>query len=169
MEQFRWSVRVTRPIAAPAGDVWSALSMPSNLELCHPFCEKNPVTVWPGKGSRDEVHYYNGVVYERRFLNWFDGVGYDLEIGEHGEKTSLVRWRLEADGQHFSTLSITVYPWVLQGVPVAIRWLPQVAYLKPRLQRYLSSVLRGFDWYVTNRTPVSRNQFGPHPWFSPKR
>lgn len=31
--------------------------MPGNLELCHPFCEPNPVQIWDGPDSRDEVHY----------------------------------------------------------------------------------------------------------------
>lgn len=168
MEKFRWPVRVTIPIAAPVGEVWSAISRPGSLELCHPFCATNPVLAWPGIGSRDEVHYYNGLVYERRFVGWWDGVGYDLEIGEPGRRMSAVRWRIEPADRRTSTLAITVYPWLLRGIPVPIRWLPHRAYLKPLLQRYLSAVVRGFDWYVTTGTPVTRNQFGPHPWFSPE-
>ncbi len=57
--------------------------MPGNLEPCHPFCLKNPVEHWPGPESRDEVHYLNGLVFERRFCRWLDGAGYDLEIGRH--------------------------------------------------------------------------------------
>lgn len=167
LREFRWPVGVTGSIDAPASDVWSVISMPGNLERCHPFCKTNPVSVWPGPDSRDQVHYYNGVVYERRFLDWFDGVGYDLEIGAPGQRTSVVRWRLEAGDLNASTLNITVYPWLLQDTPVAIRWLPHIAYLRPMLQRYLTAVVRGFDWYVTTGTPVSRNQFGPHPWYSP--
>jgi hypothetical protein len=34
------------------------------------------------------------------------------------------------------------------------------------IKSYLSSVLRGFEWYVTRGVPVSDNQFGSHRWFS---
>ncbi|MDK1292926.1 MAG: hypothetical protein QGM46_11440 [Actinomycetota bacterium] len=89
VHEFRWPVGVTQSIAWPSNDVWEAISTPGILELCHPFCQANPVTVWPGAGSLDEVHYFNGMVYERRFLEWIDGVGYSLEIGEHGQPDPL--------------------------------------------------------------------------------
>ena len=165
--EFRWPVGVTRSIARPSCDVWAAISTPGILELCHPVCRANPVTVWPGAESRDEVHYFNGKVYERRFMEWIDGVGYSLEIGEHGQETSLVRWRVKAIDRTASTLGITVHPYLLQSISPAARWLPHVAYLKPMLRRYLASVVEGFDWYLTRQEPVPRNQFGPHPWFSP--
>jgi hypothetical protein len=34
------------------------------------------------------------------------------------------------------------------------------------LKSYLSSVGRGFEWYVTRQEPVPNNQFGSHRWFS---
>lgn len=145
------------------------MSAPGNLELCHPFCERNLVLEWPGAASRDDVHYLSGWVYERRFTRWIDGVGYDLEIGGRGEPTSHVTWRVAPVDELTSTLSITVYPHVLQGLPVTVRWAPHVAYLRPRLRSYLASVTKGFEWYVTRGEPVPRNQFGRHPWFSEKR
>ena len=166
VSRFRWPVSVTRPIAASADDVWAVISAPGNLEFAHPFCESNPVTEWPGARSRDEVHYLSGWVYERQFRRWIDGVGYDLDIGARGEKTSFVSWRIWPVDEASSTLTITVHPHVLQGIPAAIRWLPHAAYLRPMLRRYLSSVVQGFEWYVTRGEAVPRNQVGSHPWFS---
>jgi hypothetical protein len=163
---FRWPVAVEHPIASPAEELWAAISMPGNLESCHPYCEKNPVEVWPGEGSRDEVHYLSGWVFERRFCRWIDGVGYDLEIGRRGGRSSFVSWRILPGGDRECNLRIVIYSDVLQGAPVAIRWLPFVLRLRPMLRRYLSSVVRGFEWYVTRGEPVQRNQFGSHPWFS---
>lgn len=159
----------TRTIAASADDVWAAISAPGNLEAAHPFCARNPVSVWPGSESRDQIHYLSGWVYERRFKRWIDRVGYDLEIGGHGEPTSFVSWRIDPVDDNTCTLSITVFPHVLQSWPVAIRWLPHLAYVRPMLRRYLSAVTRGFEWLVTRGEPVSENQFGRHPWFSEKR
>lgn len=166
---FRWPVGITHPIAAPSEQVWAVISSPRNLELCHPFCDSNPVLDWPGPESRDEVHYLSGWVYERSFHRWIEGVGYDLEIGARGERTSFVSWRIEPVAGASCTLSIKVYPHVLQRVPVGIRWLPHVAYVRPMLRRYLSSVVRGFEWYLESGEPVSPNQFGRHPWFSERR
>ena len=163
---YRWAVAVAQPIAASGDKVWDVISMPGNLELCHPFCAKNPVKVWPGKKSMDEVHYLSGWVYERRFCRWIEGAGYDLEIGERGGKSSFVSWRITSVGSCDCILRISVYPHTLQGVPVAVRWLPHILYLGPMLRKYLSSVVRGFEWYVIRGEAVPRNQFGSHGWFS---
>lgn len=164
--RFRWPVSATRWIAAPTERVWEVISTPGNLELCHPFCARNPVTAWPGDGSRDEVHYLSGWVFERRFRRWIEGIGYDLEIGRRDGRTSFVSWRIAPGEDAGCTLMITVYPFLLQNVPLVARWLPHLLYVRPRLGSYLSSVVRGFEWYVTRGQPVARNQFGEHPWFS---
>ena len=153
-------------MAAPSQDIWGAISRPGALELCHPFCARNPVHAWPGAAARDEVHYLNGVVYERRFLEWIDGVGYDLEIGRANGRKSLVSWRITAVDNATCRLRIAVCPHALQHVPTVVRWAPQVLWLRPMLRKYLDSVVRGFDWYVTRGEPVPRNAFGTHPWFS---
>jgi hypothetical protein len=166
---FRWPVIVARSIAAPAEELWPAIATPGNLELCHPFCARNPVDAWPGESSRDEVHYLNGWVFERRFCRWIPGIGYDLEIGRRGGGTSFVSWRILPGSREESTLRIAVYPHVLQRLPVPIRWFPHTLRLRPMLTSYLSSVIRGFEWYVMRGEAVPRDQFGPHPWFSARR
>lgn len=163
---FKWPVTVERAIAAPAQVVWDAISMPGNLELCHPFCASNPVRVWPGSDSVDEVHYLSGWVYERRFRRWIDGIGYDLDIGRPGGGTSSVSWRIDAIDEQRCSLRIMVNPHILQTIPVVIRWIPHALRLRPMLERYLQSVVRGFEWYVTRGEPVPRDAFGKHPWFS---
>jgi len=163
---FKWPVSASCSIDAPADKVWSVISSPGNLELCHPFCAQNPVHEWPGPKSRDEVHYLSGWKFERQFLSWIDGVGYDLEIGRKGGKTSFVSWRIQPSGLASSTLRIVVYPYVLQSWPLILRWLPHRLRLEPLLRSYLESVVRGFEWYIVRGEPVPRNQFGSHPWFS---
>ena len=163
---IKWPVAAERHIAASAEAVWHAISRPGNLELCHPFCTSNPVKVWPGPESVDEVHYLSGWVYERRFREWIEGVGYDLEIGRPGGGQSFVSWRITPVDDNNCTLKITVYPHALQGWPVFIRWIPHVLRMKPMLRQYLESVVRGFEWYVTRGEPVPKNAFGAHPWFS---
>ena len=164
--EFKWPVVASQHIAAHVDKVWEVISMPGNLEACHPFCSSNPVQVWPGDNSHDEVHYLSGWIFERQFCHWIDGVGYDLEIGRHGGQKSFVSWRIMEHENRESVLRIAVYPHVFQNVPIVIRWIPYIFYVRPLLKRYLSSVVKGFEWYIIRGESVPRNQFGSHPWFS---
>jgi len=134
--------------------------------MCHPFCARNPVQLWPGADSRDEVHYLSGWVYERHFYQWIEGTGYDLEILKSGDALASVSWRISPIDEQICKLRITIYPYVLQKYPVVFRWLPHSFRLRPMLGTYLESVLKGFEWYITRSESVPRNQFGKHPWFS---
>lgn len=163
---FKWPVAAEQTIAAPAKEVWHVISKPGNLELCHPFCARNPVQVWSGADSRDEVHYLSGRVYERRFGQWLEGTGYDLEIRSRDDALASVSWRITPIDEQSCTLRITVYPYAFQKFPVVVRWFMYVLRLRPMLGAYLESVVKGFEWYVTRGEPVPRNQFGKHVWFS---
>ena len=166
-EIFRWPVSSKRQMNAEVEQLWTIISSPGNLEVCHPFCRSNPVEQWPGVGSRDSVYYYSGLVLYRQFTGWIDGVGYDLEIGKSQGSKSTVSWRISPTGYGKSVLSITIQPYNLQHMPLVKRWFRHYTYLRPVLRNYLSSVLLGFDWYITTGKRVKRNQFGPHQWFSP--
>ena len=168
LASFRWPVAFDRDIAAPASAVWDAISMPGNLEPCHPFCETNIVHRWPGPDALDEIHYLSGWKYERHFQKWIEGVGYDIEVGRPGKEMHYVKWRIRPVGDERANLSITIYPGGLQHLPVLIRWLPHYFVLRPRLTHYLGSVVHGYEWYVTKGEPVPRDQWGRHPWFSAK-
>jgi hypothetical protein len=163
---FRWPVSAEQVIAAPADVVWEVISRPGNLEDCHPFCASNPVHSWPGVGSRDEVHYLSGWMYERTIRDWIDSVGYDLEIGRPGGSKSFVSWRITPLDDQRSSLRITVCSHALQNYSTIARWVPHVFWMRPRLRTYLESVVRGFEWYICRGEPVPRDAFGSHPWFS---
>lgn len=164
--EFKWPVSAEKAIGAPAQKVWDAIAAPGNLELCHPVCASNPVQNWPGPGAQDEVHYRSGWVYKRRINRWFEGVGYDLEIGRCGGDKSSVYWRIIALDDLSCVLRLTVHSHALENLPPVIRWIPHFFWLRPILRKYLESVVRGFEWYVIRGEPVPRNQFGAHPWFS---
>lgn len=167
IEKFKWPVSVSRIIAAPPQQIWTAVTKPGNLEDCHPFSEKNPVDEWPGVGAKDTIHYYSGWVMQREFVSWLDGVGYDLTIGREGGRKSYVSWRITEEPEDTGRLCITIYPHALQNIPIAIRWVPHIAMIRPMLGSYLDSVLKGFEWFITTGESVRKNQFGSHKWFSP--
>jgi hypothetical protein len=154
-------------IAAPQPEIWQVISSPGTLALYDPFCEKNPVVDWRGAHSQDEVHYFNGLILVRRFRSWYEDIGYDLEVGRSDGRTSIVAWRLTTSQVQRTLLRITVFPDLVQHIPMVGRWLPHFFWLRPQLKRYLRSVLRGLEWFVIRGTPVRRNQFGSHRWFSP--
>ncbi len=163
---FKWPVSAEQEIAAPREVVWRVISAPGKLEDCHPFCRKNPVAVWDGANSKDEIHYLSGWVYGRRFRDWHEGTGYDLDIYRGERHMAVVSWRLaEIDAQR-CRLQITVYPMAMQNWPVLARWFAYWLRLKPYMRSYLRSVVMGFEWYITKGERVPRNAFGKHPWFS---
>ena len=82
---------------------------------------------------------------------------------------STVSWRILPVVDQGCILTITIYPHLLQDLPAAIRWLPYLLHVGPMLERYLTSVVRGFEWYLIRGEPVPRNQFGSHPWFSARK
>jgi hypothetical protein len=167
LTRFKWPVAASRTIAAPASKIWEVISSPGSLTLYHPFCEKNIVFDWPGSESHDEIHYFNGVVLVRRFTDWYEDVGYDLEIGRDGGRTSVASWRISPIDEQRSSIAITIYPHAFQRLPIVVRWMPHLFWLRPQLERYLTSVVDGLHHFVTRGEKVQRNQFGAHPWFSP--
>ena len=158
-------VRVVQKMGAPADEVWAVISTPGHLEAVHPFCERNPVSSWPGTGSIDEVRYRSGWIYRRTFTNWIDGVGYDLDIGAEGEPSSHVSWRITLRGDNDCELAISVWPRPLTEVPV-LRSLLRLFVVGPMMRSYLRSVTEGVHWFVNTGEPVTANQFGSHRWFS---
>jgi hypothetical protein len=122
---------------------------------------------WPGPDSHDKIHYFNGVVLVRRFTDWRDEVGYDLQIGRTGGRTSVVSWRITPTGEQRSSIEIAIYPHAVQKTPIIARWLPHFFWIQPQLKGYLQSVVKGLDFFITQGHRVKRNQFGAHRWFSP--
>ncbi len=165
-ENSRWAVSASQPIAAPREAVWRVISAPGNLESCHPFCKQNPVHAWDGADSRDEIHYLSGWMYERRFSEWYDGRGYDLEMYRGEQHIASVAWRITDVDEASSLLEIIVYPRVFQHWPAIARWFAHWLRIKPYLRSYLRSVVMGFEWYITKGERVPRDAFGKHPWFS---
>ncbi len=146
--------------------VWDVISKQGNLELCHPFCISNPVEKWAGDKSIDYVNYYNGVVYQRIFTDWIDGQGYDLLIGRKNGEKSKVIWRINQLKNKSCELKITIYPHDIIKYSNIIKSLINSLYVRPMLRKYLSSVLKGFQFYIIQGKPVQKNQFGTHKWFS---
>ena len=165
MINYHWSITGRQEVSINSKDLWEIISTPSNLENFHPFCLKNPVIKWPGEKSIDEVHYYNGLILERNIENWFDKKGYDLFIGKKDGKQSFVSWEIqEISGK--TSLKITIYPWIYnQGFKI-IQFLPFFIFVKPQLQKYINSVLKGLNYFINSNKPVIKNQFGSHRLFS---
>lgn len=162
-------VRQSRKIEVTPERIWSAISKSGNLTSYHPFVKANPVDSWTGVGSRDQVIYYSGLVYQREFVTWLDGVGYDLELGPNPpDKTARVSWRIKALTNTHTELSLEVTPYLKIGMPA----IQRKAYLEfafgDALVSYLESVVRGVDLFVTSGQTIIKNQFGSHPIYSPE-
>ena len=135
------------------------------LNNVHPFCKENSIIKWENDHHEDKILYLNERTYIRRFVSWRDLEGYDLWIGDNNKDQSFVEWRLEKVDSG-SKLTITVYPFLLSSWPKVFSFLPYFLYINIKLKSYLFSVLGGIEWYVEEKTPVPKNKFGRHSWFS---
>ena len=162
----RWGIHQEFTYPISKSELWSQISRPGNLKDCHPFCKDNEALEWDENSHSDRLEYLNGMTYIRQFLNWNEGEGYDLVIGEENGLQSYVVWQITELNDNQSSLSITVYPYLLANLNKALSFLPFVLYIRPKLRTYLKSVLRGFAYYAEHNQPVPRNHWGKHSWFS---
>ena len=146
-------------------NLWEVVSSPNYLNNVHPFCKENSIIKWNHDHHEDKILYLNDKTYIRKFVSWRALKGYDLWIGDNNKDQSFVEWRLEKVGSR-SKLTITVYPFLLSTWPRIFSFLPYFLYINIKLKSYLFSVLSGIDWYIKENTPVPKNQFGKHSWFS---
>ena len=146
-------------------NLWKVVSSPNYLNNVHPFCKENSIIKWNNDHHEDKILYLNNKTYIRKFVSWKALKGYDLWIGDNNRDQSYVEWRLEKVGSR-SKLTITVYPFLLSHWPRILSFLPYFLYINIKLKSYLFSVLSGIDWYIKENTPVPKNQFGKHSWFS---
>ena len=160
------SISVRQSFYVSSDVLWKLISAPGNLNDCHPFCKSNEVLQWDGEGHMDRLVYLNGRTYIRQFLTWDEGEGYTLRIGEENGLQSFVQWEINAISENKSQLTITVDPYLLAGYPKVVSFLPYQFWIKPRMRRYLRSVVSGFEYVARTGEPVPRNHFGRHPWFS---
>jgi hypothetical protein len=161
------SVTASRIINASGFDLWRMISTPGQLHKYHPYCRTNQVIKWPGIGSRDLVDYYSGIRFQRDFMYWRDGAGYDLQIGPPPRKSSWISWNIEALAPGKSLLSITVTPILESHILENVKKIFVRTYFGESISVYLDSLLRGADQFVTTGREVREKQFGPHPIYAP--
>ena len=168
MRGYKFSPPITasQVFACSTDELWTLISAPGNLNDAHPFCERNEPLVWDGETHRDRLVYLNGRTYVREFQTWTPGEGYTLLIGEEDGAQSYVVWTIEATQKGGSQLTITVHPYLLANLPSVVAFLPYRLWIRPKLQRYLRSVVGGFAHVASTGEAVPRNHFGRHSWFS---
>lgn len=151
----------SQPVHVSRQKVWEVISRPGNLVDFHPFCESNPVEIWPGVGSRDSIFYYSGLVLVREFTTWLDGTGYDLIASSEDGLQFKVSWRITTDGNESSALNLTIRQVIGDSSEKREKQFTRL------LEKYLKQVGQGFEYYLRTGERVSRNQFGSHRLFSP--
>ena len=160
-------IMVAREVNADAADIWRAISERGNLTNVHPFCRTNDVERWPGPDSRDHVRYYSGIHYQRDCTAWREGVGYDLEVGPPDAKTASARWLIEPMAAGRATFSIEVVSYLRSDLPPDRLASYVRDIVEGQIPPYLDGVVGGVAHFVETGVPVTRNQFGPHPIYSP--
>ena len=164
--QKRLPVIHSKEINISSSNLWQLICAPGNLNDCHPFCKSNDVIQWNKEVHSDRLIYLNGLNYIRKFQTWDEGNGYTLLIGEENGPQSYVKWNVESLDENKSRLTIIVYPFILAKIPKIIALIPHFFWVRPRLKKYLNSVISGFEYFYQHSQKVPRNHFGTHPWFS---
>ena len=153
-------------IAAAAEEVWKAIAEPGNLGNLHPFCAATEVEQWPGPGSRDSITYHSGIRYQRNFVGWEEGVGYDIELGDPPHQTARVLWRIEPASPETCRFSIEVFPLLKSGLGEEKKRAYQERLFGEALQHYLDCVVQGVRFFATTGETVGKDQFGKNPLYS---
>lgn len=168
IEQFtkRHSASKSADFEISREKMWDLISSPGHLNKLHPFCKTNEVIRWENGKYSDELVYLNGLRYIRVFHRWSPNEGYNLLIGEEDSPQSFVDWKLAAITENSCKLQITVFPFPFAKWGRITSFFPFIIYVKPRLEKYLSSVLAGIHHNIRYGEEVPRNHFGEHPWFS---
>tara|TARA_B100001057_G_scaffold151365_1_gene151334 strand:+ start:1057 stop:1539 length:483 start_codon:yes stop_codon:yes gene_type:complete len=142
--------------------VWEIISSKNALELFHPYCLKNDVIVYKKK---DKLIYLNGLTYIREFSAWKPNNGFELSIGKKRGKKSKIKWKIKTLDIGCE-VKISVYPYRSSKIPKYFYPLVNIFIVKPKLRKYLQSVLTGLKFYLDTSIKVKKNQFGKHSWFS---
>ena len=148
--------------------LWEIISMPGILEATHPFCQTNEVFKWDCESRIDTIVYYNGRTMQRNFIDWNEGQGYQLLIGQNEGADALVTWSIKKSQNH-SILSIDLVLFLdnsLAHIPKVFRGVISRLYLAPMMKSYLNSVLLGFKFFSEKNQRVTKNQFGYNQLFS---
>ena len=99
-------------------------------------------------------------------IEWFDDVGFDLAVGPPSGPIAIARWRIEPK-TGATGFGIEVVSFVRDDVDEAARAQYVGNVIQGAIPTYLDAVVRGVAHFVETGTPVTRNQFGPHPIYSP--
>lgn len=153
-------------IKASGESAWNYLIRPGYLKQCHPFCASTEVESWPGVGSRDSITYYSGRRYQRNFVGWHEGVGYDIELGDRPNATARVEWRIVPEGDESCRFSVEVIPLLPDDMAEARKAAILEKEFGADLQHYLDCVVKGIKHWVETGEPVTENQFGWNPLYS---
>ena len=159
-------LKATAGIDVPADEVWAVIAEPGGLARYHPFCAATDVERWPGTGSRDSITYYSGIRYQRNFVSWQEGVGYDIELGRPPNQTAQVRWRIEPTSRRTCRLSIEVVPLLKPDLSDEKKRAYQERLFGEVLQHYLECVVAGVKFFATTGNAVTKDQFGRNPLYS---
>ena len=156
-------------IDVTAEEVWKVIAEPGNLKHFHPFCAATEVERWPGLGSRDSITYYSGIRYQRNFVYWQEGVGYDIELGDPPNQTARVLWRVEPASPETCRLSIEVFPLLKSGLSDEKKHAYQERLFGEVLQHYLECVVKGVKLFATTGNTVNKDQFGKNSLYSDRK
>jgi ornithine lipid ester-linked acyl 2-hydroxylase len=155
-------------IDASQEKLWSIITEPGHLEKIHPFCESHMKARWDGVGCVDEAKFYSGTLVNREVVAWNEGASFQIKMINNEGHDTRVTFEIEnVDEETYFKITIKTDAY-RKGINLT--WLFWVYLLLiPSYKKYFNSICKGLKFYSEKGQGVSRNQFGYHKIYSPKK
>jgi hypothetical protein len=161
-----FAVRFSRTIDCTKEALLDATLRESWLLPMHPFVKTHSTPNLPiVAGSKDSLQYHSGIVINRTYGETETGPGYltsHVEVSIAGMQEQLAGYvRTTMKASDTGTPNQCLCEVTLER---ANEWSDGESNLT---LQYLDQMLQGFAYYLETGKPVTKNQFGSHPIYSP--
>lgn len=149
--------------------LWGLLISPGHLILTHPYCKEHIAEKWGVLGATDLLVFNNEKQKEREVI-YMDKHFFILQLtqGDTGNDIK-VKFETHELANEKCELFMTVSLDSFKNIPRPIWWLYAKLKLLPSYELYISSVIKGYKYYLEKNEEVTEDQFGYHPYYSKKK
>jgi hypothetical protein len=147
--------------------LWNLLRTPQHLKVTHPYCKDHVAKEWGIVGAVDRLIFNNDNFVNRTLIEMDDHF-FILSLIQDEKKENDIKVKFEAHKllDDKCELYMTVSVDSFKKIPRPIWWLYSRFKIVPSYDLYISSVIKGYKYYLETGKSVKKNQFGYHPDYS---
>lgn len=154
-------------INCPQQKLWDLLRSPEHLKLTHPYCKDHIAENWGELGAKDKLIFNNDNFINRTVIH-MNHHFFILSLIQNEKKENDIKVKFEAHEliNDQCELYMTVSVDSFKKIPRPIWWFYAKYKLVPSYDLYISSVIKGYKYYLETGKTVKKNQFGYHKDYS---